>query len=164
MSKILKILVLAAAYSSLTAWANLTPGARQFTGQVDVNSSAPTPCYVEILYSPDLSAITVRSISTLQHLSPSGELIWVALGSYTASFVGPKSLYRYQDGTPGATVKDLVVNTNPQTSPTKHGVLFWHAQAGHHDPVICENLTEVTSPEGLVAIDEVFAKFDELKP
>ncbi|NJM10295.1 MAG: hypothetical protein HC883_05400 [Bdellovibrionaceae bacterium] len=61
-------------------------------------------------------------------------------------------------------MKDLVVNTVGQTTPIKYGVLYWHAEAGHHDPIFCGNLTEATSSADLKAMDEVFANFDNLKP
>ena len=156
--------VLIAYLVSPLALANLTPGARYFTGQVNVNMGQPTTCYIETLYSPDLSMLAVRSISTLQHLSPAGQPIWVALGPYTATFFAAKNLYRFQDAAPGATVKDIVINTNGQSNPIKYGVLYWHADAGHHDPIFCENLTESATPSELEAIGRVFANFDSMKP
>lgn len=39
-----------------------------FAGQVKVGVNNPTPCYVEVLYSSNLTEIQTRSISTLQHL------------------------------------------------------------------------------------------------
>jgi hypothetical protein len=149
---------------STVSFAELTPGARYFTGKVKLGISQTTTCYVEVLFTPDLSRITTRSISTLQHVSPAGEPIWVGLGPYTANFLAARSLYRYQDATPGAPVKDLVVNTSGPAAPIKYGVLFWHASAGHHDPIVCDGLTEATSPADLQVIDEAFARFDSLKP
>ena len=148
----------------LTSHAALTPGARYFSGKVKVGLVQSTDCYVEVLFAPDFSRITTRSVSTLQHLSSSGELIWVGLGPYTANWLPARALYRYQDATPGATIKDLVVNTNGPATPIKYAVLFWHAQFGHHDPVVCDGLIEAKSPADLQAMEEAFANFDNLKP
>jgi hypothetical protein len=149
---------------SAIAQADLKPGARYFTGQINVNLSQPTTCYLEAFYSQDLSILEVRSISTLQHLSTAGQAIWVALGPYTANYIAAKSLYRFQDPAPKATVKDIVINTSGQVTPIKYGFLFWHAEAGHHDPVFCENLVENSSSSQLEAIDKVFSNFDSMKP
>lgn len=146
------------------AHAELTPGARYFSGQVKVARSQPTTCSVEMLFSRNAGQVQVRSISTLQHLSSAGQLIWIGVGPYTANYFMDRSLYRYQDQTPRALVKDLVVNLSTQGTPTKHAILYWHNQAGHHDPVICEGLVEKTSAQDLREVEKAFARFDELKP
>lgn len=144
--------------------AALTPGARVFTGETRIGLAARSPCYVELLYSGDLASVTTRSITPLPHTATNGETSWVALGPYTASFVPSRSLYRYQDATPAALVKDLVVMTPGGSLPTKYAVLFWHAEASHHDPISCERLTEATSPQDLQTISDAFANFEQLKP
>jgi hypothetical protein len=144
--------------------AELKPGAHYFSGQVKVARSQPTTCYVEMLFSRNAGQAQVRSISTLQHLSAAGQLIWIGVGPYTANYFMERSLYRYQDQTPRALVKDLVVNLSNQGTPLKHAILFWHNQAGHHDPVICEDLIEKTSAQDLREVEKAFARFDELKP
>lgn len=148
---------------SISGKADLTPGARYFTGKVKVAMSEPTKCFVEALYSGDGSQITARSILTLPHLSASSELIWAAVGPYTANYLPTKSLYRYQDTTVAAPVKDMVIQTVNMTTPTKFAVLYWHAEAGHHDPITCEDLVESTTPEQLVEADDAFADFDKIK-
>jgi hypothetical protein len=149
---------------SISSHAALTPGARYFSGQVRVGLAQSTVCRVEIVFSPDLGSVTTRSISTLQHLSNTGELIWVGLGPYKANFLAARALYRYQDPTPGAIVKDLVLNTAGPAAPTKYSVLYWHNDFSHHDPMVCDRLVEATSPADLQAMDEAFANFDSLKP
>ena len=149
---------------SSLAMAGLSPGAKYYTGEVKIPLTPSSVCYVEVIYSADLTQLSVRSISTLPHLSSDGAQIWIALGPYVANFLPTRALYRYQDLTPGALVKDLVVQTADQHTPTKHSVLYWHAQAGHHDPVICDTLNEKTSPEDLQKVDEVFSEFDNLRP
>ena len=151
------------ALGGISAQCDLTPGARYFSGQMNVSFSAPTACYLELLYSPDLSTVTVRSISTLPHLSTSGQPVLVGLGPYNARFLAPRGLYRYQDSTPGATVRDLIINTSGQTTPTRLGVQYWHAEAGHHDPMFCDGLSEATSQSQLEVMDAVFANFENIK-
>lgn len=144
--------------------AQLTPGARYYTGLVKVANSQPTICYVEALFSNDLGQVQTRAISTLPHLSSSGQLSWFAVGPYTANFFIQRSLYRYQDPTPRALVKDLVVNISNEGVPLKHAILFWHTSAGHHDPVVCDGLIEKTSVQELQDLEQAFSRFDELKP
>lgn len=151
------------ALTASVSHAGLTAGARYFNGVVKAQFGQDTPCYVEVLYSPDLNQVTTRSISSLPHLSPSGEQIWIGLGPVTANFLPDNGIYRFQDPNPGAPVKDLVLYTSGQTNPVKLGALYWHAEGGHHDPVFCESLVEATTPEALAAIDAVFATFDGLK-
>lgn len=157
------VISLMSAFTSY-AFAQLTPDARYFSGQVKVARSQPTTCYVEMLFSRNGGQVQVRSISTLQHLSSVGQLIWIGVGPHTANFFMERSLYRYQDQTPRALVKDLVINLSSQGTPLKHAILYWHNQAGHHDPVICDTLTEKTSAQDLREVEKAFARFDELKP
>lgn len=149
---------------SVSSQAALIPGAQYFKGQVQVGRGQLTTCYVEILNSEAANQIQVRSISTLQHLSSSGQLIWVGVGPFVAQFVPARMLYRYQDATPRALVKDMVVNLSAQGLPTKHAILYWHNQAGHHDPVVCDKLISQTSAQELLEVETAFSRFDELKP
>ncbi len=149
---------------SFHASAALTPGARYFAGQVKVHLSQPTVCYVEALYSPDLSGAVFRSVSTLPHLSAAGQPVWITVGPYAAQFLPARSLYRYQDAAPGAKVKDLVVNVAGPATPVKFGILYWHAEAGHHDPVVCDGLRELSQAAELKAVEEAFARFENPAP
>ncbi|MFN8845459.1 MAG: hypothetical protein ACK5V3_01535 [Bdellovibrionales bacterium] len=144
--------------------AQLLPEARYFTGTVKVVRGQTTTCYLEALFSRDLGQVQTRLISTLQHLSPSNQLIWIAVGPITSNFSFQRSLYRFQDPTPRALVKDLVVNVSSQGTPLKHALLYWHSSAGHHDPVVCDGLVEKTSSQELREVEQAFSRFNQLKP
>jgi hypothetical protein len=143
--------------------AELVPGARYFIGNVKVFMSEPSKCFVETVYSADLAQVTVRSIKTLPHLSAEGALTWIAVGPYAADYVAAKSLYRYKDAATAAPVKDMVLNTTNQTTPHQYAILYWHAQAGHHDPIKCEELIESVTVEQLAEVEQAFAEFENLK-
>lgn len=146
--------------ASSASWAELTPGAKFFIGRAGAHSTSTAKCYVELLYSANLAEVSARLISPLEHFSPSGASIWVAVGPYTARYIASRSLYRYQDATPGARVKDLVIHTNGPTNPTRLSFLFWHAEAGHHDPVHCQNLKEAQTAEELNEVEDRFKEFE----
>lgn len=164
MGHLLKAFIISIVVSvAVASHAELVPGARYFVGNVKISMSEPSKCFVETVYSSDLSQVTTRSIKTLAHLSAEGAQVQIAVGPYTADYIAAKSLYRYKDATVAATVKDLVLNTTNQTTPTQFAILYWHAQAGHHDPIKCEELVESTTVEQLAEVEQAFAEFENLK-
>lgn len=131
------------------ASAELTPGARYFSGTNN--------CSVELLFSADQMQATVRVMSPSPHFVPSSQTEWISAGPHTARYIASRSLYRFQDSAPGAPVKDLIVYASGPGNPTRLSFLYWHA--GHHDPVHCQNLTEATTAEQLQEMEERFAEF-----
>lgn len=117
-----------------------------FKGQVQIHLSTPQTCYVEIS-SAAPAQVQIRAVTPLEHLSSTGEVLWISVGPYIASALPNRPLYRYQDPTPGALIKDLVLQLNDQAQPQQLSLLYWHSEGAHHDPVRCQNLTPADSSE-----------------
>jgi hypothetical protein len=119
------------------------------------------PCYVEVKYSDDLSQVTVRAVAPHPHESSAGVIVNLAMGPLIANYNSGGKFYRFQDNADGAPVKDMVLNTSVQTQPTKYGALILHGN--HHDPLICESLSGVTTDPNLQTIKDIFSDFENLK-
>lgn len=142
-----------------SARAQLNPQAHYSVGEVRVHSSVPVPCYVETVFSEDFTRATVRAVAALEHLNSQGQVTWAAVGPYTGQFFNSRSLYRYQDPTPDALIKDIVLNVDANFSPQKLSLLYWHAEGAHHDPIRCDHLIQQTSPEQLQHVADIFERF-----
>ncbi len=117
-------------------------------------------CFVELKYSTDRKQVTLRGIVTNSHeghLAPVGELI----ADYI--FIGgafQKNGYYFQDKTPQASIKQLVLIAEDSQTPTSLTAAIFHD--GHHDPVTCENLMFAENEE-LVEAMELFEDFENLE-
>lgn len=148
---------------SMVSRAALNPEARYYTGKIKVFMSNPVACYVEVVSPSNSSQVKTRAVMSLPHLSSQGQTIPLAVGAYVAQFVASKSLYRYQDTTPAAPVKDLVLNVVNNIVAKKFSILYWHKSAGHHDPIVCDDLVEAVNPESLQIMDDVFSRFEDIQ-
>ena len=131
-----------------------------FIGEQKVSAVDSAECFVELKYSSDNKQVTLRGIVTNSHeghLAPVGELV----ADFT--FIGgsiQKNGYYFQDKTPQAAVKQLVLIAEDALAPTSLTAAIFHD--GHHDPVSCENLAMAQGDELTEAL-ELFADFDHLE-
>ncbi|MBY0385290.1 hypothetical protein K2X05_09040, partial [bacterium] len=122
-------------------------------------ASTKKECFLELKYSADQKMVELRAVVTNAHeghLAPIGSL------QAQYQFIGgsiQKNGYYFQDKTPQAPVKQLVlIAEDPQNPATLIAAIF---HDGHHDPVTCEGIIEATDAE-LVEATDLFANFDHL--
>lgn len=127
-----------------------------YKGEVKVHLYGSHPCYVEVDESLKDQQLIVKAITPLEHLSSTGEITWISVGAYAAALLPGKNIYRYQNATPGAPIKDLVINVGPQRELEKLSLLYWHAEASHYDPIRCLHLTRPSSSQEADEIAKLF--------
>lgn len=131
-----------------------------FIGQQKISAVDSKECFLELKYSADQKQVALRGIVTNSHenhLVPVGEL--VADYMFVAGSV-QQNAYYFQDKTPKAPVKQLVLVAEDPQNPSVLTAAIFHD--GHHDPVSCENLATATGDELTEAI-ELFSKFEDLE-
>jgi hypothetical protein len=129
-------------------------------GEQKVSAVDSKECFLELKYSGDQKQVSLRAIVTNtheNHLIPVGELL--ADYIFVAGSV-QKNAYYFQDKTPKAPVKQLLLVAEDPMAPSVLTAAVFHD--GHHDPVSCENLSVATGDELSEAID-LFANFDDLE-
>ncbi len=171
--KAFKALLLISIYTLIysTSLAELNPVATYYIGEVETKEVIPgrdikieiTSCFLETVTLSEGLKMRIRVVSALQHFSKTGELIYVALGPYDTNFIQRNGLfaYAYLDRTDAALVKSAAVLTTAEKEIQNYSFRYWHAEAGHHDPVNCKNLIKVTTSEDLLEVEEAFMRFED---
>lgn len=132
-----------------------------FTGVEKSPKGELGPCYLELDYTDDLSQVTVRAVAPHPHESTAAAIVNLAMGPMVATYNSSAKIYRFQDNTDAAAVKDMVLYVEPQQNPSKYGALILHGN--HHDPLFCEAVVPVTEPAALNNIKTIFDNFDSIK-
>jgi hypothetical protein len=143
---------------SMISWAQMSAPV-YFVGEQKVSKSVSEECFLELQYSADETQVQLRGILTNSH-----EGKYVTVGSLQANYMFvagsiQKNAYYFQDKTPKAPVKQLVlIAENPQAPSSLSAAIF---HDGHHDPIACENLNVAEGDELNEAI-EFFAEFETI--
>lgn len=115
------------------------------------------PCYVELIYSADLSQVTVRAVAPHPHESTPQSIVNLSMGPTIATYNAAGKFYRFQDPADATPIKDMVLNVDPQQNPSKYGALILHGN--HHDPLFCESLVPAIDPATLNEAKNIFDNF-----
>lgn len=129
-------------------------------GEQKVSAVDSKECFIELKYSSDQKQVSLKAIVTNtheNHLIPIGELL--ADYMFVAGSI-QKNAYYFQDKTPKAPVKQLLLVAEDPIAPNVLTALVFHD--GHHDPVSCDNLSEATGDK-LIEATDLFANFDNLE-
>lgn len=131
-----------------------------FVGEQKISATENKECFLELKYSADQKMVELRAIVTNGH---EGDLAPVGVLQANYQFIGgsvQKNGYYFQDKTPKAPVKQLVLVAEDVQNPTSLVAAIFHD--GHHDPVTCVAITAAVDAELVEAI-ELFANFDNLQ-
>lgn len=131
---------------------------RYFVG-LQPGSKTSQECYLELKSNADPKTVEIRAIVTNTH---EGHLVPIGALQAVYQFISgsiQKNGYYFQDKTPKAPVKQLILVSELQQSPTLLMAAIFHD--GHHDPVTCEGLSPAVDDE-LTEASELFADFEHL--
>ncbi len=111
--------------------------------------------------------VLVSSYLTLPHLDRNdgdeNGVVWLSVEPRLANLIEIKDkdeirlLYRFQDPTPAAKYKDLVLLLDGESNYFQFAVRYWHAT--HYDPVVCKDLIEQKSDQEINDFLAVFPAF-----
>lgn len=130
-----------------------------FVGEQKVSATENKECFLELKYSEDQKLVELRAIVTNAH---EGHLAPIGAIQAQYQFVGgsiQKNAYYFQDKTPKAPVKQLVLIAEDVQNPSSLTAAVFHD--GHHDPMTCDSVTKAVDAE-LVEATELFADFENL--
>jgi hypothetical protein len=130
-----------------------------YVGEQKISSTASSECFLELQYSSDLKEVSLRGILTNSHegkYAPVGPLS--AQYMFVAGSI-QKNAYYFQDKTPQAPVKQLLLIAEDPQVPTQMSAAVFHD--GHHDPVVCENLLLAEGDE-LAEASGLFSEFETI--
>lgn len=130
-----------------------------YTGTQKLNPAQTVPCFVELKSTEVPTSYEMRAILTQPHLAES-----VGIGSLVLQqkFLGgsiQSNGYSYDDATPGAIIKQVIVFGDASNPFQEMRAALLHE--GHHDPVSCGQLQLVTQDQ-VDAVKANFDNFDEL--
>lgn len=140
------------AFSLLSLVAQAQNAPVYYKGTEALPFASPMDCFVEAVYSADLSSVQLRAL--IPHPHEAGHPV-EAIGPFEATY-NSAGYYRFQSTEAAPQVKDVLLTAATPGVATKYGALLLHGS--HNDPLFCESLTALEGDAQQEAID-AFAGF-----